>query len=92
MSDEKIFDGSEPVIYVGPDSFQLMLKKFQVFTGGLPLFVQRAIEQIPDIQKLIVPIEELENMRAKIAKSGTYEARIFYNVQKEIDKIREKRK
>lgn len=92
MSDEKIFDGSEPLIYVGPDSFQLMLKKFQVFSGGLPLFIKKAIEQIPDIKKLIVPVGKLEEMRAKIAKSGTYEARIFYNVQKEIDKIREKRK
>ena len=89
--ENEIMTNDEPVIYVGPDSFALMMKKFQVFTGGLPLFVKRAIEQIPDIKKLIVPVSELEEMRAKIAKLGTYEARIYHKVQKEIDKIREKR-
>ena len=92
MDNEAIINADEPVIYVGPNSFELMMKKFQVFTGGLPLYVKRAIEQIPQIERLIVPVSQLEEMRAKIEKSGTYEARIFYDVEKEIEKLRTKRK
>ena len=92
MDNEAIINADEPVIYVGPNSFELMMKKFQVFTGGLPLYVKRAVEQIPKIERLIVPVSQLEEMRAKIEKSGTYEARIFYDVEKEIEKLRTKRK
>ena len=92
MDNEAIINADEPVIYVGPNSFELMMKKFQVFTGGLPLYVKRAIEQIPKIERLIVPVSQLEEMRAKIEKSGTYEARIFYDVEKEFEKLRTKRK
>ena len=81
----------EPVIYTGPNIFALALQKFQVFKGGLPPYVHRAIEKIPEIKSLIVPVSELEAMRAKIEKSGTREARIFYNVQKEAEKIRRER-
>ena len=82
----------EPVIYTGPNIFALALQKFQVFKGGLPPYVHRAIEKIPEIKSLIVPVSELEAMRAKIEKSGTREARIFYNVQKAAEKIRMERK
>lgn len=107
MEDELIVDGSvaqeenanteaeieiEPVIYTGPNIFPLALQKFQVFKGGLPPYVKRAIEKIPEIKSLIVPVSELEAMRAKIEKSGTLEARIFYNVQKEAEKLRTKGK
>lgn len=80
-----------PVIYVGPNIFTLAMQKFQVFTNGIPVYVQRAIEKIPEIKKLIIPVEELEKMRARIAKAGTKEARIFYKVQKEAEKLRDKK-
>ena len=90
MEDEMIVN-DEPVIYVGPNIFPLALQKFQVFKGGLPPYVNRAIEKIPEIKSLIVPVSELEAMRAKIEKSGTREARIFYDVQKEAEKFRRER-
>ena len=80
------------MIYAGPNVFALALQRFQVFTGGLPPYVKRAIEKIPAIESLIVPVSELESMRAKIDKSGTNEARIFYDVQKEAAKLRPQRK
>ena len=104
MEDELIFDENtvneentnaesenEPVIYTGPNIFSMAMQKFQVYRGGLPPHVKRAIEKIPEIKELIVPVSELESMRAKIEKSGTVEARIFYNVQKESEKLRNKR-
>ena len=70
MENEAIINADEPLIYVGPNSFALMLKKFQVFSGGLPQYVKRAIEQIPKIERLIVHVSELEEMRAKIERSA----------------------
>ena len=73
---------SEPQIYTGPNIFKMALQRFQVFRGGLPPYVKRAIERIPDIEKLIVPVSELEAMRRKTEKPGTNEARLFREVQK----------
>ena len=80
------------VIYTGPNVFALALQRFQVFKGGLPPYVKRAIEIIPDIHKLIVPVNELEAMRAKIDKPGTAEARFFVAVQKAAEKISRERR
>ena len=80
------------VIYTGPNIFAIALRRFQVFRGGLPPYVKRAIEIIPDIQKLIVPVNELEAMRAKIDKPGTSEARFFVVVEKAAEKLSRERK
>lgn len=65
------------MVYVGPNILPLMLKRFQVFRGGIPPYVTRAMEKIPEVKDLIVPVGELENMRQKIDKPGTNEARLF---------------
>ena len=74
-------------IYTGPNIIAFALMKFQVFRGGLPPYIKRAIEKIPEIEALIVPVEELEEMRKKIERPGTNEARLFYTVQKEAEKF-----
>lgn len=89
---EEMIVNNEPVIYTGPNIFDFGLFQFQVFQEGLPPYVKRAIEKIPDINRLIVPVDELENTRAKIEKSGTLEARIFYKIQQESEKLKAKRK
>ena len=63
-----------------------------MFRGGLPPYVKRAIEKIPEIEHLIVPVSELEAMRAKIDKPGTPEARFFVAVQKAADTLSLERK
>ena len=82
----------DTVVYTGPNIFSLALQKFQVFRGGLPPYVKRAIEKIPEIEHLIVPVSELEAMRAKIDKPGTPEARFFVAVQKAADTLSRERK
>ena len=82
----------DTVVYTGPNIFSLALQKFQVFRGGLPPYVKRAIEKIPEIEHLIVPVNELEAMRAKIDKPGTPEARFFVAVQKAADTLSRERK
>ena len=83
---------NDTVIYTGPNIFPLALQRFQVFWGGLPSYVKRAIEEIPEIEHLIVPVNELEAMRAKIDKPGTQEARFFVAVQKAAETLRRERK
>ena len=78
---------AEPEIYTGPNILAFALQKFQVFRGGLPPYVERAIEKIPEIRGLIVPVRELESMRQKISRPGTNEARLFYTVQTEVEKF-----
>ena len=78
----------EPVIYTGPNIFAMALQRFQVFSGGLPLYVKRAIEKIPEIKSLIVPVSQLEFTRQKIEKSGSHEARLFATIQKAAKKVK----
>ncbi len=72
---------SEPQIYLGPNIFKMALQRFQVFRGGLPPYVKRAIEKYPDMKILIVPVSEAEEMKQKINKAGTNEFRLFHTLQ-----------
>ena len=81
---EKITDTdtqSEPQIYTGPNIFKMALQRFQVFRGGLPSYVKRAIEKYPDIQTFIVPVSEVEEMKQKIKTAGTNEFRLFHELK-----------
>ena len=77
---------NEAVIYTGPNILAMALQKFQIFKGGLPPYVTRAIEKIPEIKNLIVPVTELETMRQKISRPGTNESRLSDIVQKDAAK------
>ena len=76
-----------PTIYTGPNIQAFALMKYQVYREGLPAYVVRAIEKIPEIAELIVPISELEATKKKINTPGTNESRIFYAVQQEAEKV-----
>ncbi|MBQ7733028.1 MAG: hypothetical protein IJT58_03305, partial [Synergistaceae bacterium] len=71
----------ETFIYTGPNVLALGIERFKLFRGGLPFCVRRAVEKIPEIEKLIVPISELEATRDKINSPGSNEARLFSTVQ-----------
>lgn len=75
---------SEPQIYTGPNIFAMALMRFQVFRGGLPPYVKRAVEKFPDIQAFIVPVSEVEDMKQKISRPGTNESRLFRELQKKV--------
>lgn len=68
---------SEPQIYTGPNIFKMALQRFQVFRGGLPPYVKRAIEKYPAVKTFIVPVSEVEEMKQRISKAGTNESRLF---------------
>ena len=77
---------SEPQIYTGPNIFAMALTRFQVFRGGLPPYVKRAVEKFPEIQQMIVPVSEVEDMKQRISKPGTNESRLFSELQKKVRK------
>mgnify|MGYP007070201747 FL=1 len=81
----------EPVIYTGPNVYIYGVMQFQVYSEGLPDFVSRAIEKIPEIKDLIVPVSMLEKTRAKLAESGSYENITFRKIQKAINEFRRKK-
>jgi hypothetical protein len=66
-----------PVAYVGPNIPRANLRTGDVFIDGTPAHVSRAIERLPEIQKLIVPVENLTAIKAKAETQGTEENRIY---------------
>ena len=66
----------------------LALRRFQVFRGGLPPYVERAIEKIPEVRLLIVPVEKLDEARMKTEKAGTNEFRLFDAVKKAAEGVK----
>ena len=77
---------SEPQIYTGPNIFAMALMRFQVFRGGLPPYVKRAVEKFPEIQQMIVPVSEVEDMKQRISQPGTNESQLFRELQKKVKK------
>ena len=78
----------ENLIYCGPNVYALGLQNAQVFVNGLPPYVSRAAEQIPEIKLLIVPVDELYTMRGKIKRSGSYESNLYAIIQKKASVLR----
>ena len=79
---------AEQTVYVGPNVLSLALRRFQVFRGGLPPYVERAIVKIPEIRSLIVPVEKLDETRAKTERPGTNEFRLFEAVKKAAEGVK----
>ena len=79
---------AEQTVYVGPNVLPLALRRFQVFRGGLPPYVERAIEKIPEVRSLIVPVDKLDEARAKTEKAGTNEFRLYQAVKKAAEGVK----
>ena len=62
----------EQKVYIGPNVQRLGLMKNQVYLGGIPGHVQAAIAQYPEIDEMIVTIEEFTKARNDINKKGTH--------------------
>ncbi len=85
---EELLTTGTPDIYLGPNIFALSLKKFQVFSNGRPAYMRRAIEKIPEIESLIVSVNDLTEMRTKIEKSGTAENKLYKKIFEAGEKLR----
>jgi hypothetical protein len=67
---------TKPVIYCGPNIPKGNLMSMAVFRGGIPGNIGRLIEKIPEIGGLIVPVNQLADVRKKIAVQGSEENRL----------------
>ena len=59
-------------VYIGPTIPHLGLLKSQVYLGGIPGTVRAAIEKHPEIEELIVPIDDIDAARMKAATKGEH--------------------
>ena len=69
--DEK--DLIRQVVYCGPNLPKYGITQYQVYLGGYPVNLKEAIAVCPEIEKLIVGIDELEKTRRNIKIKGTIE-------------------
>ena len=61
------------VMYCGPNLPSKGIFSYQVYIGGLPVNVKEMIQEVPEIERLIVPVRDADEMRAKIRRKGTAE-------------------
>lgn len=65
------------VIYLGPNKQKYGLMRNRVYEDGLPEYVEQAIQEVPEIGKLIVSTKELESSLRLIRKKGTVMHRAY---------------
>lgn len=60
----------EQKIYVGPTIQSMGLLRNQVFIDGLPGHIKAAIAQIPEVEDLIVELDELTDAMKNVQTKG----------------------
>lgn len=63
----------KPRIYLGPNLPGGRLLQSTVFRGGIPAYLQVVLKDRPDVAVLIVPIEEMSAVQARVLRKGTAE-------------------
>lgn len=76
----------EQKIYIGPNIPSLGLLKNQVYLGGLPGQVRAALEVLPEIDTLIVPISELTESITAANTKGTHLHHVYVELQRKAGK------
>ena len=66
-------------VYCGPNLPGL--SQFTVLSG-MPKFIKIHIQSCPAIEKLIVPIENLNTTRLKLVVKGSYEQKMYFEIKK----------
>ena len=74
------------LVYCGANWLKHGLTKYQVFLGGMSYNLKEAIKELPEIEKLICNVSELDELRAKISTKGTYESQIYEKLEDYIRK------
>ena len=70
----------QPVIYCGPTlPRQYGLLQYGIF-NGIPDHVQQVIDQYPVIGKLIIPVDQLAQIRIAIATKGSVQSAFYQQI------------
>lgn len=78
---------SAAMVYCGPD-IPFVAKQFDSYSNGLPERLIQAMEEIPAIASLVVPVERLAWARAELMKQGSALQNIFTKTEEEIKRRR----
>ena len=70
----------EPVVYLGPH-IKEVVNAGTVFTKGLPEHLSQAVEEMPEIGELLIPLSQVVEARKKLSIPGS-SLGIFYNKAK----------
>jgi hypothetical protein len=69
-------------IYMGPNLRAGRLLQSTVFRGGIPAYLQPLLDELPDVASLIVPVDEMSGVQAKIVQVGTPEYGAYNAIMK----------
>mgnify|MGYP006872989588 CR=1 FL=1 len=70
------------VMYVGPNVQKLGLLRNQVYLDGIPGQVKAAIALYPEIESLIVPIEDITEAITKTRTKGEHLHHIYSEIER----------
>lgn len=59
------------LIYIGPNLSRGRLLQYQVFIGGLPEHLDAEFDEFPQLERLFVPLEKLNEAVEEARKAGT---------------------
>lgn len=62
---------TEKLIYIGPNLSRGRLLQYQVFIGGLPEHLDAEFDEFPQLERLFVPLEKLNEAVEEARKAGT---------------------
>ncbi len=75
---EKIQEEEKKMVYCGPHLAGM--PQFTVLMG-IPQFMQIHIASCPAVERLIVPLEKLNSTRLKLLVKGSYEQKMYLQIQ-----------
>ena len=67
-------------MYIGPNVQKLGLLRNQVYLDGLPGQVRAALVQIPELEELIVPIEQITDAIRRTQTKGEHLHHVYEGV------------
>ena len=65
-------------IYAGPTMHRRVIVAGSVYRNGLPVQVEKLVEKVPEVGRLLVPIEDYLSVRTATQTQGTEEHRIYH--------------
>ena len=68
---------SATVVYAGPTMHRRVIVHGSVYRGGIPENVKSLIVKVPDIERLIVPVNEFVTTRQAVKTEGTEYHRLY---------------
>ncbi|MEK5181355.1 hypothetical protein [Paenibacillus sp. FSL R5-0928] len=78
----KVEKQSPTCIYLGPNLPGGRLLQSTVFRGGIPEYLKPLLEELPDVEELIVPVDIMSEVQERIGKTGTAEYVAYQTILK----------